>query len=184
MPQVHELLPILQAYQPLDAEEAAHRARMLTLCELGPQAFSRDTFAPGHFTASAFVLSPDRSAFLLIFHGKLSRWLQPGGHVEPSDPDILGSARREVLEEVSLTDLALDEPGIFDLDVHTIPARKADLAHEHFDVRFLFRAPALGFTAGSDALSARWVGLGEISEETSDRSVMRAVLKLRARASR
>ncbi len=176
-----ELAAALRVYQPQDADETAYRERMLALCEPPHAGFSRAYFEPGHFTASAFVLSPDSRALLLIFHGKLSRWLQPGGHVDDSDLNILASARREVSEEVGLSDLPLAHEGIFDLDIHLIPARKTDPAHEHFDVRFLFRARDLNFQAGSDAKAARWVDLDEVREEISDRSVMRAVEKLKLR---
>ncbi len=162
---------------------------MLALCDaasdtgeggaLAPDPFARDHFVPGHFTASAFVVSPDADALLLIFHGKLRRWLQPGGHVDACDVSILGAAQRELREEVGLSDLALHSPGIFDLDIHDIPPLKGEPSHAHFDVRFAFRARDLAFLAASDAEAGRWVKLSEIDETVSDRSVMRAVDKLR-----
>lgn len=159
---------------------------MLALCALaedgaGRDPFARDHFVPGHFTASAFIVSPDLDALLLIFHGKLSRWLQPGGHVDPQDGSILAAARREVHEEVGLVDLPLLQEGVFDLDIHDIPQLKGAPSHAHFDVRFAFRAPSLAFQAASDAKAGRWVKLSEIDEASSDASVMRAVNKLRAR---
>jgi len=122
--------------------ERRHRLRMLALLETGPKAFSRDHFDPGHFTASAFVLSPGGDKLLMILHGKLGRWLQPGGHVEPDDVDLAMAALREVCEETGLhpTQLRLPHDGIFDLDIHPIPPRGDDPAHEHFDVRYLLRA--------------------------------------------
>jgi 8-oxo-dGTP pyrophosphatase MutT (NUDIX family) len=176
-----DLQQMLLRHRPHDAEEARHVELLLSLCDAPQDPFSRSHFEPGHFTASAFVLSPDERALLLIFHGKLHRWLQPGGHVEDGDTDILAAARREVLEEVGLCDLPLAAPGIFDVDVHAIPALKGDPAHAHYDVRFAFRARELGFRAASDAEAARWVPLDEVDEGSSDRSVMRAVEKLRAR---
>ena len=89
------------------------------------------------------------------------------------------AARREAAEEVGLSELTLLEPSPLDLDVHDIPPIKGDPAHAHFDVRFLFRAPSLAFQADSDAKAARWVPLSEIDLELSDRSVLRAVEKLR-----
>jgi 8-oxo-dGTP pyrophosphatase MutT (NUDIX family) len=145
--------------------------------------FAALRYAPGHFTASAFVLSPERSDLLLIHHRKLGLWLQPGGHVEPDDASALDAARREVLEEVGIAELALEQHGLFDVDVHAIPARKDALAHEHFDVRFLFRAPSRAFAAGAEVLSARWAKLDEIERSGTDESVLRAVRKLRERAS-
>ena len=57
---------------------------MLALCDNAGDPFSREHYVPGHFTASAFVLSPTRDMLLLVFHGKLHRWLQPGGHIDGS----------------------------------------------------------------------------------------------------
>ncbi len=171
----------LEHYEPRDDQERSYRERMLALSRGEGYAFSRSHFVPGHFTASAFVLAPDADALLLIFHGKLHRWLQPGGHVDPEDADILAAARREVFEEVGIRDLALATSSVFDLDIHEIPPIKGDPAHAHFDVRFLFRARDLAFRAGSDAKAARWVPLAEIDEEISDRSVVRALEKLRER---
>jgi ADP-ribose pyrophosphatase YjhB (NUDIX family) len=171
----------LLAHQGHDEEERAHVASMLELCSGPGEPFAGSHFVPGHFTASAFILSPADDALLLIFHGKLSRWLQPGGHVEASDVSILSAARREVAEEVNLVDLELAREGIFDVDVHEIPARKNDPTHRHFDVRFLFRARDLSFAAASDARAGRWVQLNEMHQVESDRSVLRAVEKLRAR---
>jgi 8-oxo-dGTP pyrophosphatase MutT (NUDIX family) len=151
---------------------------MQALIAAAGDVFARDHFAPGHFTASGFVLSPDGHALLLIHHRKLNRWLQPGGHVERADTDIVTAARRELGEEVGLAQLPLEREGIFDLDVHAIPPLGRDPAHEHFDVRFLFRAPSFELQAGSDARAARWVPLALIDEVESDRSVMRAVQKL------
>ncbi|HEX6244046.1 MAG TPA: NUDIX hydrolase [Polyangiales bacterium] len=176
---INELNSLLLRFTPHDSEEAGHRARMLELCHAAGDPCGRDHFLPGHFTASAFVLSPAEDALLLILHGKLQRWLQPGGHVDATDTDLLAAARREVLEEVGMADIELLTPAPLDLDVHDIPPLRADPAHAHFDVRFLFRAPSLEFRAGSDAKAARWVPLSQISLEISDRSVMRAVEKLR-----
>ena len=149
----------------------------------GDDPFSRGHFQPGHFTASAFVLSPDSQALLLIFHGKLHRWLQPGGHVDATDHDIL-ALRGARSGRGGFGGSSPGVPSLFDLDVHDIPPLKGDPAHAHFDVRFLFRARDPTFEAGSDAKAARWVPLEQINEEISDRSVMRAVEKLRALAPR
>ncbi len=181
-----DLQELLSRHLPADAREAGYLQRMLALCEtpqpeLSCDVFGREHFSPGHFTASAFILSPDADALLLIYHGKLKRWLQPGGHVDPDDLSILAAAEREIREEVGLSALPLLADGVFDLDIHDIPALNSSPAHAHFDVRFAFRAPSLEFHAASDAEAGRWVRLSDIDEASSDSSVMRAVAKLRAR---
>lgn len=170
---------LLEGAVAADATEQVHLQAMVRLAAQA-DCTHRSCYVPGHFTASAFVLSPDGRQLLLIHHSKLHRWLQPGGHVDPSDRNLEEAARREVAEEVALTDLTLLGPVPFDLDVHRIPARKQEPAHWHFDVRFLFRASHLEARAGSDAWAFRWVALGAVRELESDASVMRAVEKIGA----
>lgn len=177
MGRVAHLRSLLDAHRPTDPRERAYLARMQGLLERGESCFARDAFDPGHFTASSFVLSPDDGALLLILHAKLGLWLQPGGHLEPHDANIVAAACRELSEEVGLTDVELVRSGILDVDIHTIPSSR-DPAHEHFDVRFLFRAHDLRFSPGSDAKEARWVSLDEVPTAHSDASVMRAVERI------
>jgi len=151
---------------------------MLALCDNAGDPFSREHYVPGHFTASAFVLSPTRDMLLLVFHGKLHRWLQPGGHIEPMDEDVLAAARREVSEEVGID--ALSGGTLLDVDVHDIPSLRGAPSHEHFDVRFLFHAMSMRHAAGSDAQDSRWFPLDEIDAIASDASVLRAVSKISA----
>ncbi|TNE84180.1 MAG: NUDIX domain-containing protein [Deltaproteobacteria bacterium] len=175
-----QLRSLLDVHDPASPLEAEHLAEMRALCDVDGDPFARDHWHPGHFTASAFLLSPDRSQVLLIFHGKLHRWLQPGGHVDPEDVSILAAAAREVAEETGITDAEAFRGGLFDVDVHVIPARKGDPEHRHFDARFLFQANSLDFAAGSDAKDARWVPLDQVREAESDASVMRAIAKIKA----
>lgn len=181
VPRRPTLRELLLAYAPDDERERGFVERMLALLEHDDDPFARATFAPGHFTASAFVLSPACDELFLIHHKKLGIWVQPGGHVEPSDPDLLAAARREVAEEVGLLDaeLALGVEGLFDVDIHPIPARRDEPAHEHFDVRFVFRAPSREAVQATDEVKAgRWLPLEGVMSVDTDESVARAVRKV------
>ncbi len=81
--------------------------------------FDRNNFAPGHFTASAFVVDPKTHSLLLILHRKLGLWLQPGGHIDPGDELAALAARREVMEETGVSELSplFGNAGIFDVDI-------------------------------------------------------------------
>jgi 8-oxo-dGTP pyrophosphatase MutT (NUDIX family) len=171
---------LLREHDASDATEEGFRIRMLELLGKGDDCFARDHFAPGHFTASAFILNPDRTELLLILHAKLGLWLQPGGHVELDDADVLAAARREAKEEVGLTELQLLSTGLVDVDIHTIPAGR-EPAHLHFDVRFLFESPTVDLIAASDASDARWVPFQAVASHHSDASVMRALATIEAR---
>lgn len=182
-----ELRALLLAYAAADERESAFVGRMLALLDVDAgrrdDVFARVHFSPGHFTASAFVLSPAGDELFLIRHPKLGLWLQPGGHVEDDDPDVLAAARRETREEVGLHDAVLHEAclGIFDVDIHAIPARADEPRHEHFDVRFLFRAPSKeAVKATAEVKGGRWVSLDDVEAAGSDESVERAARKAKA----
>ncbi len=172
------LQDLLRQYSANDRREELYKSRMEDLLRESKTPFSREHFSPGHFTASAFVLSPDQSSLLMIFHSKLHRWLQPGGHIESSDTDVIAAAMRELLEETGVAGGTVVGDGLFDLDIHTIPARKGDPDHSHFDLRILLVSDSLEIAADTDAVDAKWVPLEDVSTIESDESVMRAVGKI------
>jgi 8-oxo-dGTP pyrophosphatase MutT (NUDIX family) len=172
---------LLRAHAPADAQEADHLARMRALLGAGPRAFAADAYAPGHFTASAFVASPERDAVLLIHHEKLGLWLQPGGHIEPYDRDPAAASLRELIEETGLREVEPLGDGLLDVDVHAIPARPDTPAHEHYDLRFAFVASTRDLAPAREVLGARWVALETLLTADTDASVRRAATRLRSR---
>ncbi len=173
---VARLRSLLHEYD-ASADEAHAVVATLELIEAGPAAMSADHYAPGHVTASAFVVDPSHSRLLLIHHPRLERWMQPGGHVDPGE-DVLAAATREVEEETGVVGVPLRQ-GIFDLDVHPIPAHGDRPAHQHFDVRFLLEATSEQLVPSDEVLGARWVPIAEVHEVSTDQSVLRATGKLR-----
>lgn len=177
------LADLLRAHRPADPLEAGFVDEMVALLAAPNDPFGRSHFVPGHFTASAFVSSFDGRRVLLVHHGKLGRWLQPGGHFEPGDLDLWSAARREVAEETGLSDLVLpDGPVLLDVDIHEIPPLRGDPPHRHYDLRVHLRcaSPEVSAVAGSDARAVRWVPVDE-DPEGSDDSVLRALRRLRTR---
>jgi len=184
------LLELLDRYEARHPEEAARVARVRGLVAARADCFERSC-PPGHVTGSAFVVSADGRRTLLVHHRKLDRWLQPGGHAD-GESDVAQVALREAREETgidALTFVGTDgEPAPFDLDVHEIPARPGEPAHEHHDVRFLLVAAAgQEARASEESHAVRWFELDEIGDLDVDESVVRMTRKaqalLRARSS-
>jgi 8-oxo-dGTP pyrophosphatase MutT (NUDIX family) len=131
----------IDVHKAQDVREVDSLRRIHDLVKTASAPFSRQHFMPGHLTASAMVFEESREKTLLIFHGKLKRWLQPGGHFEPGENDPSVAAAREVLEETGLKcRWPGPKPQLLDVDVHEIPARKDEPLHCHFDLRMLVLA--------------------------------------------
>lgn len=170
----------LEVYAQRHPEEDAQVQRFRDLLEESPAPFSREQWDPGHITLSACVLSPDRAWVLLLYHAKLERWLQPGGHSESSDAGGWQGALREAREESGLDSLRLPEPrGALcpvDIDIHRIPARPGEPAHLHFDLRYTLHADRTSEPIASvESRDVRWVEVSEVRRFTDELSVTRLV---------
>jgi 8-oxo-dGTP pyrophosphatase MutT (NUDIX family) len=174
------LLEQLGRYRPADALEARHHAAIVELLDNAGDAFARTHFVPGHVTASCFIVDGDR--LLLHHHRRLNRWLQMGGHVE-ADEDPSSAALREGTEESGLGDLAFAVDGIFDLDVHVIPAAKGEPEHRHFDVRYVARTamPHAVAIDEEESNELAWVPLADAVAMMNEAASSRVIQKIRSR---
>ncbi|KND27916.1 NUDIX hydrolase [Streptomyces stelliscabiei] len=129
----------------------------------------------GHITASGLVIDPERGRVLLTLHRKLRMWLQMGGHCEPGDGTLAGSALREVTEESGIAGLTLLPGGPVRLDRHHTPCAW------HLDVQYAALAPVGAVEAISDeSLDLRWFAYDEVPTVADD-SVVRLLEATRAR---
>ena len=176
------LAEALRRHAPADEEEGRDRDRIRAFVRRHREPFDR-RIAEGHLTGSAIVVSASGDRVLLLHHRKLDRWLQPGGHADPDETMGEAVALREAFEETGLRGLALHPtaPRPLDVDVHDIPARDDEPAHEHLDLRYLVVAPdGAGLSPQIEELhSVRWVGWDEIDAFGPDHGLRRALGKAR-----
>jgi 8-oxo-dGTP pyrophosphatase MutT (NUDIX family) len=172
----------LQKCAPADEQEHTMTKRLQNFLHstADQDPFARDLAgAPpeiGHITGSAWIVDREYSQTVLLFHKKLNKWVQPGGHCD-GETDVLSVALREAQEETGLQSTPATG-GIFDIDVHEIPEYWNTPAHLHFDVRFLLIADATQKPVCSDESKAvRWVSLEEALALSSEESVARMVRK-------
>lgn len=126
--------------------ESDRLVRLIAALDQQTDLTSRREFR-GHVTCGVVLLDP-AGRVLRIHHNALSRWLLPGGHLEPGDASLSEAALRELTEETGI-DASQVQPMPFfgsapiDIDVHPIPASntKGEAAHWHFDFRYVLGAP-------------------------------------------
>ena len=134
----------------------------------------------GHITASGLVLK--NKQILLVFHKKLQRFIQPGGHLEETDISLQEAAQREVREEtgvtVSLSPLFPYEAPLH-VDAHIIPEnkRKEEPEHWHYDCMYLFIPDNATVNIDKNEVDDyQWVSL---DDEFNDRGLVLAVAKIK-----
>jgi len=141
-----------------------------------PDCFKRE-LTNGHITGSAWLVNSDGSEVLLTHHRKLDRWLQLGGHAD-GESDVLAVAIKEAEEESGLTRITHIGSGIFDIDIHPIPARHNEPEHLHYDIRYVLRADGCTeYTVSDESHDLRWVKPEEVETLTTEPSMMRMVAK-------
>jgi 8-oxo-dGTP pyrophosphatase MutT (NUDIX family) len=122
---------------------------------------------PDHVTASALVVSADRSQVLLTLHRRLRRWLQTGGHCERTDAALASAARREAVEEAGIADLVVDEAPVL-LSRHPVPCGPLRPAH-HLDVQYVaVAADGAEPVASEESDDVRWFPVEALPAGTDD----------------
>jgi 8-oxo-dGTP pyrophosphatase MutT (NUDIX family) len=170
-----------------DASDGAalkSRELVLDLLNLTPNPFSRRQFTPGHITCTGLVVAPDGIRILLVHHRRLNRWLLPGGHVEPDDPNIADAARREVVEETGVLLAADAASALAGIDVHGIPPKGDEPYHLHHDLLFSFRADSDACRPSHESHAVAWCSPEEFDRYQLPGNVRRAYFRLTGAAGR
>lgn len=167
-----DLLDMLRRHQPLDTGEAESLVRIEAFVRSHSDCFQR-SLQIGHITGSAWIVNSEGTHALFTHHRKLGMWLQLGGHAD-GNSDVLAVALSEAREESGIDRIIPVSKDIFDVDVHAIPARHGEAAHDHYDIRFLLTTSGDEELRISDeSLDLRWVAMDDVERLGVDASVRR-----------
>ena len=130
---------VLAGWAAPDEAQEALRGAFIGLLDAEPDAMLRHC-QPDHLTGSALIVRDQE--VLLVHHAKAGKWLQTGGHCEPTDVTLAQAALREAREESGIDGLVVD-PIPLQLSRHHVPfcGPPPDGGH-HLDVQFLVQAPS------------------------------------------
>lgn len=132
----------IRDYLPFNEQERVDKTEMLRRIDSGEQLFLRENLA-AHFTASAWVVSPDREQVLMAYHNLYDSWAWLGGHCD-GDTDLLAVAIREVMEESGLKNIRPVSEEIYSLEIMTVSGHEKRgqyvPSHLHLNLTFLLEA--------------------------------------------
>lgn len=167
-----ELLNQLEQYRPFNEQEARDREELLRRIRSGEELYTRDNTA-AHFTASAWVVSPNRDQVLMAYHNLYDSWAWLGGHAD-GERDLLSVAMREVREESGLVQLRPVSQDIYSLEILTVNGHEKHgryvSSHLHLNLTYLLEAdPAAPLRCKPDENSrVGWFSLEEAIKASSE----------------
>lgn len=132
----------IKQYIPYNEQEVVDKQELLRILDLDENYFVRENLT-AHFTASGWVVSPDRTKTLLAYHNLYDSWAWLGGHAD-GERDLLSVAMKEVREESGLTEVVPVSENIFSLEILPVFGHekkgKYVPSHLHLNVTFLLEA--------------------------------------------
>ena len=165
-----DILEQLRRYRPWNPQERQDLAEILRRLEQGQPLFHREHAA--HFTASAWVVSPDRRQVLLAYHNLYGSWAWLGGHAD-GERDLLAAALREVREESGLMAVPVSED-LFSVEILAVAGHEKQgryvSSHLHLNVTYLLEADPAAPTRCKEDENSRvgWFSLDDAAAASNE----------------
>lgn len=132
----------IKNYRPWNEQEQRDQALILDFLAHNPDAFCRSNLL-AHMTASAWVVNPQRTKTLMVYHRLYDSWSWAGGHAD-GEKDLLAVALREVREETGVRQLRPVTEEIYSLEVLTVDGHEKHgqyvPSHLHLNLTYLVEA--------------------------------------------
>ena len=129
------------AFVPQNEQEETDRLALLAWLDSGIDIYTRRCNA-AHLTASAWVVSPDRTQILMAYHNLYDSWAWLGGHAD-GEQDLLAVALREVWEESGVSAVPVCDQ-LFSVEILPVSGHEKRgeyvSSHLHMNVTFLLEA--------------------------------------------
>ena len=167
-----DLRRAIELYAPCNDQEARDRELMLLALDRLDSPLTRENpFA--HFTASSWIVNPDRTRVLMAWHNIYRSWAWTGGHAD-GESDLMAVALREAREETGVVHIDPVSRDIYSIEILPVNAhvRRGQFvsAHLHLNVTFLLTADdSQPIHAKPDENSAvAWMALAEAADNREE----------------
>ncbi len=168
-------------FVPLCQQEEKDKDFFLRFIENNPDCLSRENDV-AHFTASSWIVSPDRQNVLMVYHNIYDSWSWTGGHAD-GEADLAFVAQKELMEETGLTAPRLVSPSPISLEILTVDGHmkrgKYVHSHLHLNLTYLFEADeaeAIRIKADENS-GVRWFSVEEMFNAVSEKWMAENIYK-------
>lgn len=137
-----DILSQIKRYTPDNPQEERDLLSFTYAIEHFDALFTRNN-PLAHFTASAWIVNPERTHVLMAWHNIYRAWAWTGGHAD-GDWNLLNVALKEAREETGIAEIHPLSTDIYSIEVlHVAPHFKRGnyiSAHIHLNVTYLLEA--------------------------------------------
>jgi len=166
------LIQAIENYKPYNQQEVSDKAIILKALRDSSHITTREN-KDHHLTASAWLINPERTKVLMVYHNIYDSWSWMGGHAD-GNPDLLQVAIKEVQEESGLQEVQVVSDQIFSLEILTVDGhvRRGDYvsSHLHLNLTYLLQASeqeALAIQPDENS-DVAWFDLDQAVEASSE----------------
>ena len=159
-------------YIPFNEQEERDKKLLLEwLSE--PDVFERKN-ERAHFTASAWVVNPERTKVLMIYHNIYDSWAWMGGHAD-GEENLFAVAEREAKEESGITDIKAISEEIASVEILTVSGHekhgKYVPSHLHLNATYFFEAPEEQelYVKPDENSGVMWMDMDDIRNKSSEK---------------
>ena len=155
----------IEAFQPYNEQEAADQRQILCDMDTFPVLLTREN-ATAHFTASCWIVNPERTKVLMAYHNLYRSWAWLGGHAD-GEEDLLAVALKEAAEE-SGVDASPVLRDIFSVEILGVNGHikrgKYVSTHLHLNATYLLQASETQVLREKpdENSGVRWFALAEV----------------------
>ena len=162
----------LAAFVPCNEQDEQDKELLLRWIDIGTDILTRENKV-AHLTASAWVMSPDRTKVLMAYHNLYDSWAWLGGHAD-GESDLLAVALREAEEESGVGAVRPATEDILSVETLCVEGHEKRgryvPCHLHLNVTYLLEAdPDQPLRVKPDENSAvAWIAVEDIPKKSTE----------------